>query len=181
MKNKISDIIGSLFIIIFGVCLVAWADKVTNILSMLIGSAFVLFGIIRIINYYKNVEISSAFELVFAIISLVIGGVLIFRAGFLKEMISFIVGIYITLASVNSFITATKISSGEKKFTKPMTISAICVLVGILCILGKFLLPDIILQFIGVMMTAYGVMSIVNTFLSFQSNEAKVINIKDVK
>ncbi len=192
MKEKMSDILGSVFLTIFGVCLVAWADSVTNILSIVIGLAFAFFGIIRIINYYKNREICNTFDLIFAIILLVIGGVLIFRANFLKEMISFIVGIYIVLASINGFINALSIyNSSGHKMNKPMIMYGLCLVIGILCILGKFILPDLILQFIGILMTVYGVMSIISTLLvvsekddkesSKMSNKKQIIEIKDVK
>ena len=188
MKNQISDIIGSLFITIFGICLVAWADSITKLLSIAIGTIFVLFGAVRIISYYKNREFCSPFDLIFAIILLVIGGVLIFRASFLKEMISFIVGIYIVLASINGFINALSFYkvSGHK-MSKPMIMYGICIVIGILCILGKFILPDIILQFIGILMTVFGVMSIVSSLLvgnekiDKKEDKKQIIEIKEVK
>ncbi len=189
MKNQISDILGSLFITIFGICLVAWADSITKLLSIAIGLVFVLFGSLRIINYYKNREISSPFNLIFAIILLVIGGVLIFRASFLKEMISFIVGIYIVLASINGFVNALSVyKTFGHKMNKPMIMYGICIVIGILCILGKFILPDIILQFIGILMTIFGVMSIVSNLLvgnekidKKEEDKKQIIEIKEVK
>ena len=187
MKNQISDILGSLFITIFGICLVAWADSITKLLSIVIGLVFALVGILKIINYYKNRELNNIFDLVFAIILLVIGGVLIFRASFLKEMISFIVGIYIILASINGFINALKVYNENHKMNKPMIMYGICLVIGVLCVLGKFILPDIILQFIGVLMTIYGIMSIISSLLvgteSLPKKEGKkqIIEIKEVK
>lgn len=188
MKNQINDILGSLFITIFGICLVAWADSITKLLSIAIGVVFALFGILKIINYYKDRDLNNIFDLIFAIILLVIGGVLIFRASFLKEMISFIVGIYIILASISGFINALKVYNKENhKMNKPMIMYGICIVIGILCVLGKFILPDIILQFIGVLMTIFGVMSIISSLLvgteCFPKNDNKkqIIEVKEVK
>lgn len=188
MKNQISDVLGALFITIFGICLVAWADSITKILSVVIGTVFALIGVIKIINHYRNREISSPFDLVFSIILLVIGGVLIFRASFLKEMISFIVGIYIVLASINGFINALSIyNSSGHKMNKPMIMYGICLIIGILCILGKFIVPDIILQFIGVLMAVFGVMSITSTLLvgaeknAPKDDKKQIIEVKEVK
>ena len=188
MKNQISDILGSLFITIFGICLVAWADSITKLLSIAIGTIFALFGFIRIINYYKNKGFCSPFDLIFAIILLVIGGVLIFRVNFLKEMISFIVGIYIVLASINGFINALSFyNTSGHKMNKPMIMYAICIVIGILCILGKFILPDIILQFIGILMTIFVVMCIVSSLLvgnektDKKEDKKQIIEIKEVK
>lgn len=174
MKEKISDVLVGLFITIFGICLVAWADNVTNILSTLIGVAFLLFGIVRIINYYKNKDICSPFELIFAIISLVFGGVLLFRSSFLKELISFIVGIYMVLSSLNAIANVLYIQKRiNQKMTKSLVMNIIGCVIGVFCILGKFILPDLFLQFIGIMMAVFGVMSIVSTLLIPIENENK--------
>ena len=41
----------------------------------------------------------------------------------------------------------------------------ILILLGILCILGKFLIPDLIVRIMGVILVIYSVMVIVNTLM----------------
>ena len=71
--------------------------------------------------------------------------------------------------------------------SKPMIMYGICIVLGILCILGKFILPDIILQFIGILMTVFGVMSIVSSLLvgnekiDKKEDKKQIIEVKEVK
>ena len=101
-KNKLSEMLLSFIIFLLGICLVVWADKVTSIVSILLGSLAILYGIVTFVKYYKNDSkvTGDRLHFIYAIIVMVIGFVLVFRVNFLKELISFIIGIYIVLSSV---------------------------------------------------------------------------------
>lgn len=160
MERKLSESLVSICMAIFGVCLVAWADNVTNIISILLGIVVIVYGVTKIINYLHDKD--NITDLIFGILVLVIGGVLVFRASFLKELVSFIVGIYILISSASTFVYVMK---NNKENKNSIILSIIGIVIGLLCILGKFLIPDIMLQLIGVLMVIYGVMNIVNVFL----------------
>ena len=94
---------------------------------------------------------------------LVIGCILIFRVNFLKELISFIVGIYIVLSStmkLHEILTLQKKDNVNMK--KPLIITLILIFLGLLCILGKFLIPDLMVRVMGVILVIYSIMMIVN-------------------
>ena len=165
MQRKLSESLVSICMAIFGVCLVAWADNVTNIISILLGIVVIVYGVTKIINYLHDKD--NITDLIFGILVLVIGGVLVFRASFLKELISFIIGIYILISSASSFVYVMK---NNKENKNSIILSIIGIVIGLLCILGKFLIPDIMLQLIGVLMVIYGVMNIVNVFLIDNNN-----------
>ena len=165
MQRKLSESLVSICMAIFGVCLVAWADNVTNIISMLLGIVVIVYGVTRIINYLHDTD--NITDLIFGILVLVIGGVLVFRASFLKELISFIIGIYILISSASSFVYVMK---NNKENKNSIILSIIGIVIGLLCILGKFLIPDIMLQLVGILMIIYGVVNIVNIFLIDNNN-----------
>ena len=165
MQRKLSESLVSICMAIFGVCLVAWADNVTNIISMLLGIVVIVYGVTRIINYLHDKD--NITDLIFGILVLVIGGVLVFRASFLKELISFIIGIYILISSASSFVYVMK---NNKENKNSIILSIIGIVIGLLCILGKFLIPDIMLQLVGILMIIYGVVNIVNIFLIDNNN-----------
>lgn len=167
-KKKISNILFNLVVLVVGICLILWADKVTNVVSIALGCLICLYGIISIVSYFKVKDkvFNDTVHFVFGIFVLVLGFVLIFRVNFLKELISFIVGIYITLASIiklyDYMVTKKKT---EKKLTSSLVLSLVGLLVGILCIVGKFLLPDIILVFIGYMLVVYSLVDTANMII----------------
>ena len=92
-KEKTSEIIVSLILTMFGIFLIVWADKVTNIFSMIAGIVIVIFGIIKIFSYFQSKN--DIMELIYGILIVVLGGVLIFNASFIKELLSFIATIRI--------------------------------------------------------------------------------------
>ena len=56
-KSRIKDILISLLMIVFGICLFIWAEKVTNTISILIGIAIVGGGVaVFIIRRRKMLE-----------------------------------------------------------------------------------------------------------------------------
>jgi uncharacterized membrane protein HdeD (DUF308 family) len=160
MERKLSESLVSICMAILGVCLIAWADNVTNLISMLLGIVVIVYGVTKIINYLHDKD--NITDLILGIIILVVGGVLVFRASFLKELVSFIVGIYILISSASTFVYVMK---NNKENKNSIILSVTGIVLGLLCIVGKFLIPDIILQLIGVLMVIYGVMNIVNVFL----------------
>ena len=51
------------------------------------------------------------------------------------------------------------------KMTSSIVLSIIGIIIGIMCIVGKFLVPDIIVTYIGVMLILYSVISIINIII----------------
>ena len=163
-KEKISAVLFNFGILLVGISLILWADKVTNIVSIVLGCLIVFYGIINIVNYFKvkAKEFGDSMHFVYGIFIVVIGSVLIFRVNFLKELVSFIVGIYILLASI---IKLYDYFVNKKNNNIKLTSSLIGIVIGILCIVGKFLLPDIILNFIGYMLVIYSLVDTSNLII----------------
>lgn len=158
MKNLLSEVIVSLILALFGVFLIIWADEVTNIFSICAGIVIILYGIVKIVNYFQKKD--DILDLILGIIVIVLGGVLVFNASLLKEIISFVIGLYIVITCGASLISAIK-----KQNKSSIILSSIGVFIGIMCILGKFIVPDIFLKLIGWLLVGYGGISIVNAVL----------------
>lgn len=169
MKNKkISNAILVTCMLILGILLITWADKVTNIFSILLGILAIIYGIIAFINYFKTKDktFGNMLSFIYGIIILVIGFVLVFRVDFLKELISFIVGIYIMLSSLLKLHEILVLQKDNNvKLTSSIVITIALVFLGVLCICGKFLIPDMIVRFIGIILVVYSVMFILNMIL----------------
>ena len=167
-KRKISEIVLSVCILIIGICLTIWAEKVTTLVSILLGCLAILYGIMVVINYFRNKErlFRDTIELVYGIIVLVIGFVLVFKVDFLKELVSLIIGIYIVITSVLKLSENIKISKElNTKISSLIILPIIEIFIGLLCILGKFLLPDIIVKFIGIMLIIYSIITMIDVIL----------------
>lgn len=162
MKKKISDILLSLLLFIIGICLLFWSDEVIKAVSILLGSLFILYGVMTIIKYFKT-EPRSVLLISIGIISIVIGIILLFRKNIITETISFIVGIFIIISSIGSLTNA--IEQKSKNYMIGIGLSVTGIIIGVLCVLGKILIPNIILEFMGVLLIIYSVTSVINTIV----------------
>lgn len=148
--------------LILGVCLTVWADKVTTLVSILLGCLAVLYGIVAFINYFGNQEkiMHDRMQFIFGIVVLVIGFVLIFKVDFLKELVSFIIGIYIVLSSVLRLKECLDVKKElNVKMTGALILSILGIVIGLMCIIGKFIISDMIVKYIGIMLIIYSIIS----------------------
>ena len=166
MKDKkVSEIVLAICLLVFGMFLIIWAERITKIVSIMLGIVGILYAIMLFVNYFKKNDktFGNTLNFIYGIFILVIGCILIFRVNFLKELISFIVGIYIVLSStmkLHEILTLQKKDNVSMK--KPLIITLILIFLGLLCILGKFLIPDLMVRVMGVILVIYSIMMIVN-------------------
>ena len=155
-------------ILLLGLALAFWAEKVTNLVSIVLGVIVLLYAIGGFINFFNKKErnTSDNLELVYAITLLVIAGILIFKVDFLKGLVSFIIGFYVLISSALKLYESIKIGKDIKvKLTGSVILSCIGVFIGIMCIAGKFLFPDIIITYVGVLLIVYSIISIINVVM----------------
>lgn len=140
-----------------GITLLIWADKVVNGISMAIGGLFILYAVYNFIAYLRSEKKAADATKLIAGIAMVIAGIfLISQTGFIKEIISFVVGTFIIIASMIRLQDSFKLRKINKEAAKiPLVLSSISLICGVLCILGKILIPDIFLQILGVMLIIF--------------------------
>ena len=166
MKDKkVSEVVLAICLLVFGIFLIIWAERITKIVSIMLGIVGILYAVMMFVNYFKknDTTFGNTLNSIYGIFILVIGCILIFRVNFLKELISFIVGIYIVLTStlkLHEILTLQKKDNVNMK--KPLIITLVLILLGLLCILGKFLIPDLMVRVMGVILVIYSIMMIVN-------------------
>lgn len=169
MKNSfLSELLTFFCIFALGICLTIWADKVTDVGSIFLGILAIVYGIIVFVNYFRNKKkvINDRLSFLFGIVILVIGFVLVIRTDFLKELISFIIGIYVILTSSFKLCECISIMKKTKtKMTTSIILSSIGIFVGLLCILGKLIIPNVIVSYIGILIIIYSIVSIINLFI----------------
>lgn len=156
---KINEIIISIFIFIIGLCIFIWADKVTNTFSLIIGAVLIAYSLLSGITYFKNKE-TNTMSILATVVLFVMGLILIIRPSIISEIISFIVGIYILLSSLSN-LNITLNNKQSKKYHLNLVLSIVGIFLGILCILGKILIPDLILRYLGLMLMIYSIIDII--------------------
>ena len=190
MKNKIGSIFISLIMFILGLFLVIWSSKVTDIISIIVGIVLVCVGLYSSITTFKKEEraFTDYFIAGYGVISIVAGTILIINPVFIQQIISFVIGIYVVAIAISKLQESLALKTiGSNKYVTPLIFAIIELICGVLCIFGKFLVGDLIIEFIGVMLMIYAVMDIANsiTVETTKSKKDKLIshdekkNIKD--
>ena len=157
-KKFLAPIVLDAILLALGLFLLIWADQVVNAISYIIGGIFLLYALYNFIAFARAEKKTGGdyTRLIAAIGMVIAGGFLIFKTGFIKEIISFIVGIFVILNSMFRLQDALKLRKTNKEAAKmPLIFACISLVCGVLCILGKLLIPDIFIQILGVMLIIF--------------------------
>ena len=145
-----------------------WSDLITQTVSVVIGLFLIGYAISLLVGYFRNKErkLADNASFVYAITLFVSGFILVFKVDFLKELISFVVGIYILLTSIIKLKEGIIIGRNlNTKLTGSIVLSILGILIGIMCIVGKIFLPDMIITYIGILLIIYSIISIANIII----------------
>ena len=164
MNKKVgSEVVLSCLMFVVGICLLLWGQKLLDIITIVFGSILILYGLYNLIMQLKNKD-KKTLAIIYAVILLVIGIILVAKPNILSLIISFIVGIYIVISSISSLSLVLN-SKRSANYKLQIGLSIVLLIIGILCIVGKFLVPGIILQFIGLMLIIYSIVNIINMLM----------------
>lgn len=165
-KSFLAPALIDIIMLILGISLLIWADKIVNGISMAIGGLFVLYAAYNFIAFYRSDKKASDSTKLIAGIAMVIAGIfLITQTSFIKDIISFVVGIFIIFESMIRLQDSLKLRKLNKDAAKiPLISSCISLVCGVLCIMGKILIPDIFLQILGVMLIIFSFADIFGLF-----------------
>ena len=163
MKKKIGDLLLSILLFVIGVCLLFWSEEVIKVVTILLGSVIILYGVRTIIKYIR-LEPKSTILLSTGIVSIIIGIILLIKQTIIADTISYIVGIFIIMSSLGNLMNTIELKSNN--YVMGIGLSITGIVIGALCIICKLLLPNIILQFMGVLLIIFGVTNFINALIS---------------
>ena len=153
ISSKPEKVITSVVLLFIGICFIVWADKITDWLATLFGVLALIYAFIKTIKYAKaSPEERTALPLFYIIIFAAVGITLVSHADFIKEVISFAIGIYIIMTCSVQLLGISKLHR-----TKSLIWPIIGIIVGILCITGRFIVPNEIARLIGIALIIYAI------------------------
>ncbi len=162
MKRKIVDIIVSVFIFIIGVFLLFWLTKLSLIATFILGLIFCLYGLLLVIDFYKYIPRSNLSFLI-GILSLIIGVIIFFKTNSILEIIPLVTGIFIIICGLSFIIEALDTHGINYKINMGLSFSEI--IIGVICLIMMFIMPSIILEFMGVLLIVSSVINTINVVL----------------
>ena len=161
-----SSLLSSILFFILGAILFTSADKLLNIISIIIGTLFATAATISLIIYFIQARklggIPKRGNLTFGIVSLILAIIFIFFSNIVEQAIRFIVGGWILLTGIIRLINVISMPKKDSKFIQLLVVAVLLIFIGIYTIVVEIFGLDII----GIIMMAYAGIEIVGYILS---------------
>jgi len=174
----------NVILLALGICLLIWADKVTSLISIAIGALFLVYAVYNFIAWYRveNRNMGDNAKLITAIALGVSGAFLIIEKDFLKELISIVLGVFLLIESIFRLQDALNSKKFNPNYKNALILAIIGVVCGALCIFGKIIVPDLVVQVIGVLLIIFAVSDMTGGIMIKQSykSSAKTVDAKIV-
>lgn len=196
--NKIfkSSILGALALVVLGVLLIFESEATIVTISYVIGGVLVAIGVLALLKFYKEVKENddTGMDLVYGIVSIVLGIVVISNPKAIASIIPIIMGLIIILNSGTKLQYSIELKRNNNNLWKStMILSLISTLCGVLLIFNPFKGAAFITRLIGFLILLYAVLDIISTItikstvkkiktaINEGIEEAKIIEVKEKK
>ena len=160
-------VIESLITVVMGILLIIWPDAVIKAIAYIVGIFFVVKGAYQVINYFLVKGQNDFFNnnLLFGIVSILIGVVALVMGEQIASVFRVIIGIWIIYESLVRMNTAIKLHAANIAAWKYILILALIMLV-----VGVFItfFTGAVVALIGWTMVVTGVIGIVGDVMSIQ-------------
>jgi len=174
----INNLIYALLFLVLGIILITSTDDLVGMISKVIGSILIIFGIVKLVVYiYMKGKLGEykTSELIIGLLIIGLGILLILYASTLSFVIRIIFGMWALFAGVNRIIFAIYMKSLNRVgFRMYLITSLIMILVGILLISG---LLD---QMIGLLIIIYAITEIVD-YIYYKSTNKDYVPVEKQK
>jgi len=132
---------------------------------LLIGILLLISGVCSIIKYIINPKKLLRFELGYGIISIIAGLFAIFKPFGVATLITVLIAIWLIISSVVKLVLAIELRRiKEKTWIFDLTVAILVIIIGMLILFNPFNSYMILSVYVGVMMTMYAAMDVVEQF-----------------
>lgn len=165
-KIGCSSIVISLFFSILGIMIACNPNTTFKMISYILGTILTIYGVIKILEYLKMKEVSNIYssELSHGMIAILLGVVVMLCSNMIETLLRILMGIWI----IYSALIRMKIAIELQKIDLNSKINLIIIVIATVMLIGGIYIiatPGIIMMTIGIMMTVYGVMDIIEEII----------------
>lgn len=166
IKKDKSSIIMSLILLIVGICLFINPAEMVKFITYIIGVIFVIFGTIKLYDYYKQKDTISNMQLTIGIAAIVIGIITMFCNGIIEFAIRLVMGGYILANGINKLIVALNSKTYNDKWRGLVVVAGLLIIAGLYIILKS----NIVLSTIGLVLIIYSAIDIIS-YIMYPKNK----------
>lgn len=160
---KWSFIASAIISILMGAVLILWPDMSGEVLGYIIGSLFIVYGIFSVISYVTHpILMDFGLYLFTGLLSVIFGILIVTNPGIVKSTASVALGLFVMIDGIINMRRSVLLSSfGYSRWWLSLTVSILCVVLGILVLLFPSLFGNILLMALGIALVLGGIADIV--------------------
>ena len=171
----IGTMILDIMFIVLGIFLVANPSVGVNASLFLFGVILMISGLYSIIKYINNNSVIFRFELIYGILSIVVGLIAFFKPFALVNLITVLVGAWLVISSFIKFFVANELRRvGIESWTFDMGISVLTIILGLMLIINPFGGYIILTTYVAILIMMYAAMDLVEQFF-IRKRASKII------
>lgn len=162
-----SSLITSLFLVALGFLLIFQSNAVIYSISYVIGGILIALGALAVIKFIQgtNNEQKRELDIVYGIVSVILGIIVINNPKAIASIIPIILGIAIVINSATKLQYAFELkANGNNQWEVTMFISIISTLCGVVLLFNPFKALTSFTKFVGIFIVIYAVLDMVSTF-----------------
>lgn len=181
-----SSIITSIFLLALGLLLIFKSDATILAVTYVIGAVLIALGIVAVINFIRSKGDLYHLNIVYGIVTIVLGVLVIKNPKVIGSIIPFVVGIGILINSGTKLKYALDLREAKQNVWKyTLLISIITAVLGVLLIFNPYKATEMFVQAMGIVISVYAVLDIISTIVLVnkynkqnETKEAEIIKIE---
>lgn len=160
-RSSWTDIVISIIFVLFGALLIAKPNETVGAISIILGILFIAMGVLKLVEYY-TADTKEDWLLTVALISVVLGIVILFASDAILSVFRVIVGIWIIATGIMDLQTTLVWKEVKSPYwTAAVALSMAMMLAGIIILVN----PNILFTTMGIIIVIYGILDIIDRFI----------------
>lgn len=160
-RSSWTDIVISIIFVLFGVLLIAKPNETVGAISIILGILFIAMGVLKLVEYY-TADTKEDWLLTVALISVVLGIVILFASDAILSVFRVILGIWIIATGIMDLQTTLVWKEVKSPYwTAAVALSMAMMLAGIIILVNQ----NILFTTMGIIIVIYGILDIIDRFI----------------
>ena len=171
-----SSLLTSVVLAFVGLMLIIASTEIIIAISYSVGAVLIALGVIGIISYIRelNTDVSDQLDLVYGVISIILGAIVIQNPTAIASIIPIVFGIVMVISSAIKINYSLNLKSKESNAWKTsLILSLLTTLCGVLLVFRPFEGADLITKIIGAIILSYAILDIIST-ISIKRNISRI-------
>ena len=151
------DMVVSMVFVLFGLLLIVKPLEMMSVISILLGAVFIIIGFLKIVDYFTSKD-KEDYLLTMALISVILGVIVLFCSDIISGIFRIILGIWIIASGIRNFQTSLvwkEVKSGL--WTLTVVFAMLMIIAGIVVLVSDTLA----LQIVGVIILIYAILDLI--------------------